>query len=277
MRTAPSGQDATSRSARARHPRELHAAAADVEHGAVGQRRRVDGGDVAVEGLLLAATAPRCRGRSARAPARGTPRGWSASRIALVATARTSSDAGGAAEVREHVDGPQRPLHGRGLELAGRPHPGPDAHGFVDLVDALPPPPPGGGEHHEPEGVRPEVDDRGAGLLGHPPATRARGCPRSARSGSRPGRARSTGGSRPRARSTAASRARCPAGQPLERGVEVVDRDGDVVVAGAELVGVDAVVVGQLEAGTVAGRPMKTLIASSRMGIRPTSSNPSAL
>src|SRR4029079_19044597 len=43
------------------------------------------------------------------------------------------------------------------------------------------------------------------------------------------------------------------AGEPLERAVEVRDRERDVVVAGAELVGVDAVVVGELEAIAVAG------------------------
>ena len=37
-------------------------------------------------------------------------------------------------------------------------------------------------------------------------------------------------------------------GEALEGGVEVVDDEGDVVVAGAVLVGGDAVVVGQLEA-----------------------------
>ena len=40
-------------------------------------------------------------------------------------------------------------------------------------------------------------------------------------------------------------------GQALERAVEVLDRQRDVPVAGAELVGVDAEVVGQLELGRV--------------------------
>src|SRR5215218_930077 len=42
-------------------------------------------------------------------------------------------------------------------------------------------------------------------------------------------------------------------GQLAERAVEVVDGERDVVVAGAELVRVDAVVVGELEAVAVAG------------------------
>ena len=59
-------------------------------------------------------------------------------------------------------------------------------------------------------------------------------------------------------------------GQLVQRRVDVVHRDRDVAVAGAELVGVDAEVVRQ-------GRPMKTLIASSRIGSRRRSSNPSVL
>src|SRR5919204_5254602 len=44
------------------------------------------------------------------------------------------------------------------------------------------------------------------------------------------------------------------AGEPLEGPVEVVDRDRDVAIAGADLVRLGAaVVVGQLEAGAVAG------------------------
>ena len=44
-------------------------------------------------------------------------------------------------------------------------------------------------------------------------------------------------------------------GQAGQRRVEVVDGDRDVVVAGAQLVGVDAEVVGQLQARAVAGQP----------------------
>src|SRR4051812_8936574 len=43
--------------------------------------------------------------------------------------------------------------------------------------------------------------------------------------------------------------------EALERAVEVLDGDRDVVVAGAELVAVDAVVVRQLEARVVTGQP----------------------
>src|SRR5215207_3534927 len=44
------------------------------------------------------------------------------------------------------------------------------------------------------------------------------------------------------------------AGETLERAVHVLDGDRDVVVARAELVALDAVVVGQLEARAVAGQ-----------------------
>src|SRR5688572_17740117 len=43
------------------------------------------------------------------------------------------------------------------------------------------------------------------------------------------------------------------AGELAERPVQVVDQDRDVVVARAEVVGVDSVVVGQLEHGVLAG------------------------
>ena len=56
IRTAPSGQD-PARPPGARDADELERPAAEVEHGAVGERRRVDRREVAVAGLLLAATA----------------------------------------------------------------------------------------------------------------------------------------------------------------------------------------------------------------------------
>ena len=64
-------------------------------------------------------------------------------------------------------------------------------------------------------------------------------------------------------------------GQGGEGPVEVVDGEGDVVVAGSEVVGVDAVVVGQLQPRVSPCSAMKTLIASSPIGIRRTSSKPS--
>ncbi len=54
---------------------ELHAAAAELEHDPVGQRRGVDRGDVAVPGLVLGRQDLDRRGRSARVRARGTRRG----------------------------------------------------------------------------------------------------------------------------------------------------------------------------------------------------------
>ena len=63
-------------------------------------------------------------------------------------------------------------------------------------------------------------------------------------------------------------------GEPRERGVEVVGGDRDVAVAGADLVRLGAAdVVRQLQPRrvAVAGMFMKTLIASSRIGMRATS------
>ena len=68
------------------------------------------------------------------------------------------------AEVREHVDGVQSALHRLLAELARLAEARADAHGLVDLVRALPPAV-GRREDDEAEGVRPEIDDRGA-LLG---------------------------------------------------------------------------------------------------------------
>ena len=106
---------------------------------------------------------------------------------------------------------------------------------------------------------------------------RAGATPRSARSGSRRGRGRRRcGGPRcGRRGGRAAFRARCRRRRGARGCRRGRRRKGDVVVAGAEVVLVDAVVVGQLEPTRVAGRPMKTLIASSPIGIRRISSKPS--
>ncbi len=52
MRTVPSGQEVARERATLAHVHELEAAAAEVEHGAVAQRGRVHGGEVAEIGLL---------------------------------------------------------------------------------------------------------------------------------------------------------------------------------------------------------------------------------
>ena len=54
MRTAPSGHEPRRPGVAAEDLDELQRAAAEVEHGAVGERRRVHRREVAVVGLLLA-------------------------------------------------------------------------------------------------------------------------------------------------------------------------------------------------------------------------------
>ena len=64
--------------------------------------------------------------------------------------------------------------------------------------------------------------------------------------------------------------------QALEGRVEIVDRDRDVAVARAELVGVDAEVVGQLEPVAVAGQAHEDVDGLVADRQRPRSSKPSA-
>ena len=147
---------------------ELQRAAAEVEHDAVGERRRVDRREVAVVGLLLAwpARAPR---RPVSRSTRSRNSAWlEASRIALVATGDDvlRADPGRVAEVREDLGRLERALHRLGPELAGRLEPLADADGEVDLVGALPPAV-GGREDDEAKGVGPEVDDGCPARVGH--------------------------------------------------------------------------------------------------------------
>ena len=110
MRTVPSAPRARARARGARDAHELQRAAAEVEHAAVVERRRVDRREIAVARLLPRARARGSAGRSARAPRRGSRRRCSASRIALVATASTESPRQPArrGELREHVERRQR-------------------------------------------------------------------------------------------------------------------------------------------------------------------------
>ena len=118
------GQEALAHPHRAERPRaelrrqppgdadELQRAAAEVEHRAVGERRRVDGGEVAVVGLLLGAQ-----------HAYGKPRDAGHRVEELIAVGRVADRAGGddidvvrvqaagAAEAREHLDRRQRAVH----------------------------------------------------------------------------------------------------------------------------------------------------------------------
>ena len=158
----------------AEHLDELQRAAAEVEHGAVGERRRVDRREVAVVGLLLAAEDPDLEaGLVADAIEEGLLVGRVADRARRDGLDLVRGDAGRLAEVGEHVGGLERALHRRLAELAGRVEPLADAHRQVDLVGALPPAV-GGREDDEPKRVRAHVDDRRA-LLWHGVARSARG------------------------------------------------------------------------------------------------------
>ena len=120
---------------------QLHAAAADVEHDAVGQRRGVDRRDVAVVRLLRRPRAPRPRSRSPRARAAGTRRGWWRRGSRWSRTTWTSSDAEavGAAEALEDRERLQPAGHRALAQRPGRGHALADPDGLVELVGALPP------------------------------------------------------------------------------------------------------------------------------------------
>ena len=137
--------------------RELHRAAADVERDAVGQRRRVHGGEVAEPRLLLA------REHLDREPGALAGLAHELLAVARLADRRRGErpdplDPRRAAEVREQLDRLQRALHRLGLERPVRLLVLADAHRLVDLVRPLPPLV-GVGEDDEPERVRAEVDD----------------------------------------------------------------------------------------------------------------------
>ena len=145
---------------------ELHAAAAEVEHHAVGERGGVHGRQVAVARLLLDREHPHLQPRPL---ARAREEVGAVGGVADRAGGHRAHvvEAGGPAEVGVEVQRAQRALHRVGLELARGVQARPDAHGLVDLVDPLPPAV--RREDDEPEGVRAEVDYRGAArLLGHP-------------------------------------------------------------------------------------------------------------
>ena len=243
-RAATSACRAASRSLDAR---ELHRAAAEVEHDAVGERRRVDRREVAVARLLLAARAPRRRAPRARAPLeelvavarvadrrrrdrprrrRSRWRGRSA-RTARASRARAPSAPGCSSpvasrpsptrtaswisSVRFHHESSVQVKTTRRNEFDPRSMTASRSSHSLSLLDQL-----------DAIAVRiaDEADPRAA--LAHP-VRRLLGLDALAR-------------------------------RAAERAVEVVDGQRDVVVAGAELVGVDAVVVGQLEPVAVAGQ-----------------------
>ena len=152
--------------------RELHRAAADVERQSVGERGRVDGGEVAVAGLLLAGedldveAGALLRGAHELGPVARLPDRGGGERADVLDPRRS-------AEVREELDRLQRALHRLGLQRPALLLPFADAHGLVDLVRALPPLR-GVGEDDQAEAVRAEVDDGEPALHAAEP-TRHRG------------------------------------------------------------------------------------------------------
>ena len=138
MRTAPSRQEPSSLRRAALDARRAAAAAAEVEHGAVAQRRRVDRGEVAVARLLLAREHPDLEARALRA-ARGTPRGCRvADRAGRDRVARPSSPVARQKWAKTRASrarAPSRSSPSAPVSSIARA----DAHRLVDLVGALPP------------------------------------------------------------------------------------------------------------------------------------------
>jgi len=145
---------------------ELQRAAAEVQHGAVGERRGVDGGEVAVAGLLLAGEHAHVELRQ-RFHAREELRlvGGVADRARRDRLDVGDLEPARGAKVGEHLDRLQRPLHRLAPELTGRAEALRDPHRLVDLVGALPPSV-GGREDDQAKRVRAQVDYRCA-VLSH--------------------------------------------------------------------------------------------------------------
>ena len=160
MRTVPSRQDPDSRARRSATRTSCIEPPPEVQHAAVGERRRVDRREVAVAGLLLAAE-----------HADRQPRALARPRQEVLGVVRVADRAGGngvdrvgvqparAAEVAEDVERRERTLHRSRSEASAGHQPLADAHGLIDLVGALPPAL-AGHEDDQPEGVGSEVDDR---------------------------------------------------------------------------------------------------------------------
>ena len=134
--------------------------AAEVEHGAVGERRRVDGREVAERRLLLAAEDLDLEaGPLTDRVEEVLLVGGVADRARRDGSDVACADPAGGAEVGEHLGGLEPALHRLAAQLAGGVQALADAHREVDLVRALPPAG-GGREHHKPKRVRAQVDDR---------------------------------------------------------------------------------------------------------------------
>jgi hypothetical protein len=145
MRTAPSGQERARAGVAAAHQRQLHRTAADVERDALGERRRVHRGQVAVARLLrrgqdldLQAAAVAGRGEELLLVARVADRGGG--------DGADVRDLGRRAEVAVELERAQRALHRRGLQRPGLLEALPDPDTLVDLVR---PPPPESSTHEK--------------------------------------------------------------------------------------------------------------------------------
>ncbi len=142
------------------HADQLHRAAAEVEHAAVGERRRVDRRQVAVARLLLAAEHAHVEGEALARPLEEL-------RCVLGVADRARrhgvdlrcGEAARVAEVREHVERRERAFDRLLPQATGGHEALPDPHRLIDLVGA-PPPAFARLENDEPKRVRAEVDHR---------------------------------------------------------------------------------------------------------------------
>ena len=161
-------RDATAVAWRSATRDELQAAAAELHHRAVGQRRGVDRGDVAVAGLGLGAQhldlQPRAlpRGAAAGRPGwrhRGS-RWWPRRRCPPV-RARAPGRSG---RTPRASPARARSRPAESTPVAAEPLADPDR--LVELVGPLPPRAGQEGEDDQPPRVRPEIDDRGLPVRG---------------------------------------------------------------------------------------------------------------
>ena len=142
------------------HAHELHRAAAEIQHEAVAQRRRVDRGDVAVARLR---DSPEHADRKTRRFARsgeelacvlGVADRARRDRVDLVRT-----EVACAHEMREHVERRERARDRLLAELAALREALADTHRLVDLIRAHPPPV-ACREHDQAKRVRTEINHR---------------------------------------------------------------------------------------------------------------------
>ena len=132
---------------------ELHRSAAEIEHEAVAERRRVDRGEIAVTRL---STAAEDADRHAEVAARVLEKRLAVVRVADGARGQSIDLPLGKPvrpqEMGEHVERRKRALHGPIAEPSATGQALADADGLIDLIGALPPAL-AGHEHDQPERV----------------------------------------------------------------------------------------------------------------------------